>query len=503
MDTQATAPTEIALMKRRIGKMFMIGFYGTEPNTHITQMLREWGVNVILFTRNARDGADLATLTKSLRDLTDNDFLIAIDHEGSPVCRLSSNVSQLPANMGITATGDPKNARTAGEIAGRELAAMGIDVNLAPVLDVNTQTSPGCGIRAYGDTAGQVIEYGMEYLEGLQSTGISATAKHWPGKGAASLDAHFDLPVISRAEKDCREVDLLPFLAAIKHGIHGVMSSHPIYRGWADEVPCTFSKKLNTDLLRTECGFQGVLFTDCLEMNAMKDHFGFENVIKSSVLAGNDILLVCHDPVKQVTAMQTVLEAVKSGEIPESRIEEAVKRIDILVEKHKWRRMQESVFVPIETLVERHRPTLERLWRESVVLRRDPNNLLPLTKHKSVLVLFAKMVELSPVEEKTGDDPSLLDLLKGSLPNLDWLQFTPKDRGQIEDAVKRAAVAEVTVIFSYNAHLDEAQRELIEKVRDSSQNLVLVPMRNPYDEIFVREKDTCLLYTSPSPRDQA
>jgi beta-N-acetylhexosaminidase len=368
---------------------------------------------------------------------------------------------------------------------------MDLDINLAPVLDVNSNPdNPGIGLRSFGETAEAVERFGLAYIDGLQSTGISATLKHFPGKGSASLDAHFDLPFISRPEAELRAVDFLPFLAAIRRGVDCVMGSHTVYAAFGDDVPGTLSRRVTTGLLREEMGFRGVLITDDLEMGAIRDHFGFEQSIKSAFMAGADQLLICHDPGKQEAALRLLERAVLDGEIPESRVDESLARVEALQAKHVARRARPRAV--LETLVAAARPQVERMWRESICLVRDPAGLLPLRVGKKIAAFFPVMAELSPVEESSGGEPALAEGLRAALPALTTFKFTPKQGVAAEEPCRAAAEAEVTLFFSYNAHVDPSQAELLERVRDASRGFVLVALRNPYDLRLARPGDTAM-----------
>lgn len=479
-------------LRRKIGQLFMFGFQGTEPSEPLKRFLAEWNLaGVIVFTRNAADGEGMVRLTSQLRAAAPGPLLISIDHEGGPVLRLSRGVSQLPSAMGLAASGDPGRARLAGELAGAELAAMDLDINLAPVLDVNSNPdNPGIGLRSFGETPQAVERFGLAYIEGLQSSGVSATIKHFPGKGSASLDAHFDLPYISRAEAELRAIDFPPFFAAIRGGVDCVMGSHTVYAAFGDDVPGTLSHRVTTGLLRDEMGFRGVLITDDLEMGAIRDHFGFERAIKSAFLAGADQLLICHDPGKQLAALELLERAVREGEIPESRVDESLARVQALQAKHAARRARPRA--SLEMLVAGARPQVERMWRESVCLVRDPAGLLPLSASRKIAAFFPVMAELSPVEESSGGDPALAEGLRAALPALSTFKFTPKQSAPADEACRAAAGAEVTLFFSYNAHVDPAQAKLLARVRDASRGFVLVALRNPYDLRLARPGDTAM-----------
>ncbi|MBI3890654.1 MAG: beta-N-acetylhexosaminidase, partial [Candidatus Wallbacteria bacterium] len=423
--------------------------------------------------------------------LATSPLAIAIDHEGGPVLRLASGVSQLPSAMGLAATGDPARARAAGRIAGLELAALGIDINLAPVFDVNSNPdNPGIGLRSFGETPEAVGRFALQYLEGLQSTGVSATAKHFPGKGSASLDAHFDLPLITRSESELRRLDFPPFAQAIRLGVDCVMGSHTVYGAFGDEVPGTLSRRMMTELLREEMGFRGPLITDDLEMGAIRDHFGFERAIKSSFLAGADLLLVCHDAAKQLAALRLMEDAVLSGEIAESRLDESVARVEALQRKHEERRRAPRD--NLEELVERHRDQTQSLWSDSVCLVRNPPGLLPLAAGRRGLAVFPALAELSPVEERSGGDPALLATLAAALGDLRSLRYTPKKPAPLEQAREMARECGLAVFFSYNAHVDPEQTALLEAVRDAAGGFVLVALRNPYDLRLARAGDAAL-----------
>ena len=305
----------------------MVGVSGTEVGPEAASTLHDLEPGgIILLGRNVRDPAQLAALTIALQQDARMPRFIAIDQEGGTVVRVAHGATVFPGAMATGATGSTELAQLEGRIAGSELAALGVNMNLAPVLDVNSnRKNPVIGVRAYGDDPAKVAAMGVAYAGGLQQEGVSAAGKHFPGHGDAIEDSHEGLPTIPHDLARLVSFELVPFAAAAKAGIDAMMTAHLLFPQ-IDSVPATMSKILLTDVLRGQLGFQGVLITDDLEMKAIYDTYGVGKAAVKSIAAGADMLMIIWRRESKDTAKAALLAAVKSGELPAARVDEAVRR---------------------------------------------------------------------------------------------------------------------------------------------------------------------------------
>ena len=241
----------------------MVGFPSIFYDDHIEQLVREYKIgNVILFSRNVKDAKQTRDLCvdiqRNVLEHTGIPAFIAIDQEGGMVTRIYKDATYLPGNMAVGATHDPTNARKVAEIAGKELRALGINMNFAPVLDVNNNPlNPVIGVRSYGEDPGKVADFGVSYIKGLQGGGVIATAKHFPGHGDTAVDSHLDLPLVAHGRERLYKVELYPFKKAVENGVDAVMTAHILFPALeGNRLPATLSYNILTNVLRKEFNFK-------------------------------------------------------------------------------------------------------------------------------------------------------------------------------------------------------------------------------------------------------
>ena len=255
-----------------VGERLMIALPGPRVRDEDVRLFRETRAGgLILYRRNFESPGQLRALLETLDERLGRRLLVATDHEGGRVIMLAEAVTIFPDALAVGASNEPFFAFRQGQIEGRELRRLGIDLNFAPVLDVLTERySPNIGIRSYGKEPGLVARHGVARIRGMQGAGLSACAKHFPGKGHSPLDAHLRLPTIDSSWAEMRAVHLPPFLEAIAAGVDCVMTSHPRYPALDPSgVPATFSRRLVEDYLRGEVGFKGVVVSDDLDRKSV------------------------------------------------------------------------------------------------------------------------------------------------------------------------------------------------------------------------------------------
>lgn len=256
-------------------------------------------------------------------------------------------------------------------ISGKELRALGINLNFAPVLDVNNNPdNPVIGVRSFGESAELVAEFGQRSVQGFQDANVVATAKHFPGHGDTSVDSHLDLPTIKHGQERIRSLELVPFIRAIEGGVDAIMSSHIYFPAFESEkLPATLSKAVLTGLLREELGYEGVIMTDCMEMNAIAEHYGTVAASVTAIEAGADLVLISHRLDRQIGAIDAIEQAVHEGRISEVRIDASVQRLLALKERRGLLVPQSGTAAEVGTA--EHCAVAERLSEASITLVKD------------------------------------------------------------------------------------------------------------------------------------
>lgn len=287
-------------VKTAAGQHIMAGLPGTEIDPAFAALVRECKVgNVILFRRNVKNAAQLARLCASLRELivseTGMEPFIAIDQEGGVVSRFSPDMATTPGAMALAAAGGDAPYRAA-RLTAAQLRAAGVNFDLAPVLDVNSNPlNPVIGVRSFGDLPEKAAERAMGFMRGLLDGGVMACGKHFPGHGDTDTDSHIGLPRVDKSREQLEECELLPFRRAIEAGIPAIMSSHVLFPALEPEkLPATMSRRILTGLLREELGFGGVIISDCMEMDAVAKFYGTVNGAAAALKAGADIVCISH-----------------------------------------------------------------------------------------------------------------------------------------------------------------------------------------------------------------
>ncbi len=312
-----------------VAGLFCVGFYGKTPSPEVLELVRRGAYGVILFSRNIEDAEQVAALVAELKRAAKRPLLVSVDQEGGRVARLRApqGFTELPPMRALGDVGDAALALEVGRLVGRELRAVGIDQDYAPVVDVDTNpANPVIGDRSLSRDPEVVARLGVALAQGLQESGVAACAKHFPGHGDTSLDPHKDLPHLAHARERLDRVELLPFRALARAGVASVMTAHVIFDPLDPERPATFSPEVMR-LLRDEVEFDGCAISDDLEMKAIAEHFPLEEAAPGAVAAGVDALLVCHHADVQHRAIDLVRAAVESGRISPARVSEARSRV--------------------------------------------------------------------------------------------------------------------------------------------------------------------------------
>lgn len=504
-------------LEEKVGQLIMGGFPGPEVGPGLERLIRDYHFGgVIIFARNVASPGQLAKLTANLQETAQArrgiPLFVAIDQEGGIVARLVEGAAVPPGNMGLGATGKEDLVYRAAAITARQLRAVGVNVNFAPVLDVNNNpANPVIGVRSFGESPEEVSRLGVAAVRGYQENGILATGKHFPGHGDTALDSHLALPTIPHPRDRLEAVELAPFRAAIAAGLEAIMTAHVTFPA-IDPTPgrpATLSYRVLTELLREEMGFGGIIFTDCMEMKAIADNFGTEEAAVLAIQAGADIVLVSHSYDRQVASYQALLAAVRTGKIGEERIDQSVERILRLKSRYlfwgqDWQINADSPR-PSQGLIKPDHPGtgwassgaasgaeavatseelefVQQLYDQSITLVKNEGHLLPIPKDGHLLLVSPQQLGLTMVEDRTGS--SLKKSLEKRGPTVREVlipgDITP-ERPEWERALTLAPQAAAVIFASQNGHLHHGQMRLARAILALNRKFVLVALRNPYD----------------------
>lgn len=317
-------------LRRHVGQLVIAGFRGKTVPDDLHALAREFDLGgTILFDRNIEVPEQVAELAHDVQALgQESPLWVSVDQEGGRVARLGAPFTVWPAMNSLGRCGDVALARRFARALARELKAVGISLDYAPVLDVHTNSrNPVIGDRALSEKADDVARLGAAIVEGLQAEGVAACGKHFPGHGDTSADSHTELPVVEHLPNRLQEVELVPFREAIAGGVASIMTAHVLYPALDEARPATLSRRIVTGLLREELGFKGIIVTDDTSMGAISGDRTLESATVDAIRAGCDLVLLCTPDVEgQVRALEAVIRAVENEELPAERIDDALRR---------------------------------------------------------------------------------------------------------------------------------------------------------------------------------
>lgn len=323
-------------LEERAGQMLMIGFSGLALSKDSRRLLRECKVGgVILFKNNISRLGQLQKLNQDVQRTATKasgiPAFIATDQEGGRVARLKQNVGMpvFAANGKLARSGKISEIKAAARITGRRLRTAGINMNLAPVLDVvTTKNRRGIiGDRSFGSNPQIVARWGSEYIRALQNENIIATAKHFPGHGATTTDSHLSLPIVKLSPSELRRTHIAPFRVSIQNGVGAVMPAHIVYGSLDKKNPATLSRPILHDLLRRELGFKGLVISDSMSMAAISKNRNWERTVVQATRSGVDVLLLTNSPSHQRRAFRALVNAARRDPQIKARITQSCRRI--------------------------------------------------------------------------------------------------------------------------------------------------------------------------------
>lgn len=478
-------------LEDKIGQMFMVGFSGTTVPSSLNQAVKNnrFG-NFIYFGENVADDSKVPVMSSTIQDIVMEEIgipaFISMDQEGGMVVRFAEHATHFIGNMGLVATGNPENAYNVGKYSGLELRHYGVNVNLAPSLDVNNNpNNPIIGIRSFSDKPEVVTSYGLNMIKGYKESNVLATVKHFPGHGDTSVDTHYGLPSINYDKERLYEIELAPFIAAIEAGVDSIMTAHIIFNAYDEEYPATLSHKVITGLLREELGYDGIVMTDEMRMDAIRKNFGVGEAAVLAIQAGVDILLYAESTSTSLEAHAGVLEACLDGTISEERINESVYRI--LKKKIKYGLLDDykpSLNLTDEKFAE-HKAYTKDLVEKSITLAKGNTDWF--SKDKSTLIISTVCTRhpLLPGYVINTNNNSFAYVGKNYLisEGVSTVEHrvigTSIRSNDINNLVNLARGYDQVIIAVEN--VSTSQATLINNLSKEDLNLVVVALKNPYD----------------------
>jgi beta-N-acetylhexosaminidase len=501
----------------KIGQLLMVGFPGKTATPEILTLIREHHIGgIVLFARNLSTPQQIQELTQSLQQAACEaghryPLLISVDQENGLVRRFGNSATIFPGNMALGAIDGPDATAITQRIAratGEELRAMGINMNLAPVADVNNNpANPVIGVRSFGEDPQRVGQLVAAMVHGYREAGIITSLKHFPGHGDTTIDSHLGLPSLPFDHQRLSELELIPFQQGITAGADSIMVGHlalPALVPDTPTYPATVSPQIIRELLRTEMGYQGVVITDCLEMNAIAETLGVAAGAVMAIQAGADIVLVSHCYDRQLASLEAIHNAIEQGQLDSTTIDKAVERILCLKARMlSWDSLPDTAALQIVNSPEHARLSASAYERSTTVVR-DLNQQLPLHLQPEQRLLIVQPPHPQHTLAVDGGQPAdyLIEQIRQRHANSEVLRIKPEHAQQIRQSIAAIASSFATIIVvTTNANLDAYQGKLVQSLLHTGKPLIGLAIYNPYDLLAFPQLETYLVtyeYTPPA-----
>lgn len=467
---------------------------------------------VILFSENLENTQQTVKLINDLQNAAVSSrnkipLFVSVDQEGGAVVRLRQGTS-LPGNMALGATDSEEDAEKAGDILGKELKALGFNVDFAPSLDVNSNPlNPIIGLRSYSSKPELVSKLGVKTIAGIQKNNVAAAAKHFPGHGDTSEDSHSSLPSVNKSMEEIEKCELVPFKNAVENGVDMIMTAHIQFpqietqtvrsESTGDEIylPATLSKTFVTDILRNKLGFNGVVTTDAMNMGAISENFGVTQACILAINAGVDILLMPvslsgeESGTELASLIGNLTSAVKDGVIKEETINEAVRRILNLKEK---RGINNYSPVSAETALAvvssaRNHETEDDIATKAITVLKNENNVLPFKPENNQKVVFVTAYG----NEEANCEYAITKLIsEKAVPEMDYEIYCYNEGDDTDTILNAVRSADYVFAFTEMNSMSDitpdsintsVPKAVVECAKENNKKYVVVSIGNPYD----------------------
>jgi beta-N-acetylhexosaminidase len=529
-------------LEEKVGQLFVANVYGETANTkdeddvtanqamygprirNANQLIDRYKLGGIVYfrwTNNLDEPAQIARLSNGIQKAARRQpakipVLIATDQEHGVVSRVWAPATEFPGNMALGATRRESDSYDAAQVTATELGALGINQNYAPVADVNINPlNPVIGVRSFGENPDLVSKMTAAAVRGTEDAGVSSTLKHFPGHGDTVTDSHTGVPWIFHTREQWGQIDAPPFRAGIDAGADVVMTAHvvmPELQSDCDVItqvgcdPATLDREILTGLLRGELGYRGLVVTDALNMAGVREKYGDARIPVLALKAGVDMPMMIDTPTDTVSldvAYNAVLDAVRSGELTEDRINESVRRV---LELKVKRGLVDDPLVSVAKAARRlgtpeHVAVAGRVGDHSVTLLRNEAGLLPLDAATGQKVLVTGYRSVSSTSEAQPAAHLANALRQREVPTELFETGSAPGAATIESAVSKAEASDVVVVATSNATGSQSQRDLVNALLATEKPVVLVATRNPYDIAALTDARTYIAsysWTKPS-----
>jgi beta-glucosidase-like glycosyl hydrolase/CubicO group peptidase (beta-lactamase class C family) len=492
-----------ATLKEKIGQLFFVPvegrFLSQDDHTYkeISDLIIEDHIGGIIFMRGDIYGQ--AVLTNKLQALSEIPLWITQDMEYGAAMRISGSTRFTPA-MGVAATGDKRNAYIMGKITAQEAKALGVHQIFAPVLDVNNNPdNPVINVRSFSADPQMVAEYGIAFMQGVQSEGIVSTAKHFPGHGDTDTDSHIALPVLNHNYSRLDSLELIPFRAAINNGIESIMSAHISFPKISADpaLPGTLDSAILGDILIDSLAFKGVVVTDGLEMSGISSRYSPGRAVVRALNAGADIMLISPDI---HTAISEVLSAVANGEISEARINQSYRKV--LAWKEQAGLFSANNLVDIDALdrrisSRRNEAEADRIARESITVLKNADDILPINPMKYDNILLVSIAD----DESGSTGSAFVRAVRDYHPNVTFSVFDNRsDDDDVQRILRQARQADLVIIGSFislrfreSIQLPQKHSNFLDRLLRINKKTVLAMFGNPYLVTELKKTDVHIM----------
>lgn len=461
----------------------MFSFVGNTVPDHILKLVESGDVvSFCIFKINMQSPAELRAIAEQIHGAAKRGGqpvpLVGIDQEGGQLMAVANGATELPGNMALGATRSATLAEKAGWVTGRELRAMGVNLNFAPILDVNINPkNPVIGIRSFGDDPKLVGELGAALIKGVQSQGVIATAKHFPGHGDTDSDSHLASPVVNHDITRLNEVEIAPFVTAIQAGVGAIMTAHVIYPALDADNAATLSKPILTDLLRRQLCFDGLIITDAMDMHAVS-RLGMPYGAITALEAGADLVMLGH-----LEGQAELHASLKASYNPASLARIRKVQAGLSPEMYDF-----SLVGCAE-----HQQIAQEIADKSITVVRDVAHNLPLKREQSLGIVTVQPKNLTPADSSAFIKIKLTDAVHKRRADAvaHTLPFQATD-AEIREALDTVAGLDVVVVGTIVANQDASQGEFVRTLLARGQQVVAVALRTPYDVVAFPEIQTYL-----------
>lgn len=448
-------------------------------------MLLQWGSYSISETKELTDKLQEA----AQRSPSKVPLLMAVDYEGGSIpTPYTLGLAPLPSNMMVAAAGNVLDCAKLFYLSGLEIRKAGIHINFSPVLDVNTNPkNPIIGIRAFSDDPQTVSKMGVAVIEGMHAANVMPVAKHFPGHGPTAVDSHNDIPYVNLSKADIRNVHLVPFVHAIKANVDAIMTTHTVYSSF-DDIQSTFSRKVLINLLRSQMGYKGLIFSDSLDMKAATKNSSVAKAAVKSIKAGADVLIIGKGDVRKTHA--EIKTELGKGNINEEDFFASAKKV-FEIKKNFGLLDNKEPPIPQDTTPFYNTVTSD-IAKNAITIIKDENKLIPVKKTPEMSKLC--VVFFSPT--RFSQD---LNLFNDAFYEQGWdityynSRITPNetDTAQINACVKEADKA-IIGTFQWAGLSNRTQTKLVNQLLNNDKPIILISLMSPYDAMNYPKAGTVL-----------